>query len=122
MDDVYERVYQFEGFVLDMTRRSLCAAELDVELRPKSFDVLCCLVERAGRVVTKDTLFQAVWPGVSVTDESIVARQPQPGIGMRPTHAIAVGHRRDRGARLQRLRRSAAYPPPASDAVARPSR
>ncbi|HEY7552751.1 MAG TPA: tetratricopeptide repeat protein [Hyphomicrobiaceae bacterium] len=71
MDAVYERVYEFEGFILDMTRRTLCAAERGVELRPKSFDVLCCLVEHAGRLVTKDALFQAVWPGVSVTDESI---------------------------------------------------
>jgi adenylate cyclase len=42
-----------------------------VELRPKSFEVLCYLVENAGRIVTKDELIKAVWPDVVVTEESL---------------------------------------------------
>ena len=30
------------------------------------------LVENPGRLVTKDELMQAVWPGVAVTDDSLV--------------------------------------------------
>jgi formylglycine-generating enzyme required for sulfatase activity/DNA-binding winged helix-turn-helix (wHTH) protein len=71
MDAVYDRVYRFEGFTLDMTRRTLDTAERKVELRPKSFDVLCCLVEHAGQLVTKDRLFETVWPGATVSDESV---------------------------------------------------
>ena len=40
-------------------------------MRPKSFEVLRYLVEHAGRVVTKDELVKAVWPTVTVGDESL---------------------------------------------------
>ena len=42
-----------------------------MELRPKSFAVLKYLVENAGRLVAKDELINAIWPSVSVTDESL---------------------------------------------------
>jgi len=41
-------------------------------LRPQSFAVLRYLAENANRLVTKDELIQAVWPGIAVTDDSIV--------------------------------------------------
>ncbi|MBI2360624.1 MAG: AAA family ATPase [Deltaproteobacteria bacterium] len=37
-------------------------------MRPKTFQVLRCLVEQQGRVVSKQALLQAVWPGVHVSD------------------------------------------------------
>jgi adenylate cyclase len=40
-------------------------------LRPKSFEVLCYLVENAGRLVPKEELIKAIWRNVSVTDESL---------------------------------------------------
>ena len=43
-----------------------------VDLRPQAFAVLRYLAEHAGRVVTKDELMQAVWPGIAVTDDSLV--------------------------------------------------
>ena len=43
----------------------------EVGLRPKSFEVLRYLVEHAGEVVSKDDLINAVWPDVTVTDESV---------------------------------------------------
>jgi adenylate cyclase len=42
-----------------------------VHLRPKSFDVLRYLVERSDRVATKDALMEALWPGVTVTEQSL---------------------------------------------------
>ena len=42
-----------------------------IELRPKAFDTLLALVERAGRVVTKDKLVATVWPGVIVNDDAL---------------------------------------------------
>jgi adenylate cyclase len=71
MDEITRRPLRFEGHVLDATRRSLWAGGREVELRPKSFDVLQYLVENAGRLVTKDEIMQAVWPDVTVTDESL---------------------------------------------------
>jgi TolB-like protein/DNA-binding winged helix-turn-helix (wHTH) protein len=62
---------QFQGFTLDRMRCCLWAGEREIGLRPKSFDVLCLLVERHGQLVTKDEIFQAVWPNVTVTDDSL---------------------------------------------------
>jgi hypothetical protein len=47
-DETGDRVYAFEGFTLNATCRTLKADNCDLDLRPKSFDVLCCLLERAG--------------------------------------------------------------------------
>jgi len=71
MAAVAQKVFRFEGFTLDLTRRSLRAGDRVVELRPKSFDVLAYLVERAGRPAGKDEIIQAVWPDVTVTEESL---------------------------------------------------
>ena len=41
-------------------------------LRPQTFAVLRHLIANAGRLVTKDELQNAVWPGIVVTDDSLV--------------------------------------------------
>jgi adenylate cyclase len=65
------KVYRFETFTIDPVQRLLRRGDRDIELRPKSFDVLCCLLANSGRVVGKDELLEAVWPDVTVTDESL---------------------------------------------------
>src|SRR5262245_36087500 len=62
-------MFQFEGYTLDVARSSLRTADREVELRPKSFDVLCYLVANAGRLVTKEELIATVWPDVIVSDQ-----------------------------------------------------
>ena len=42
-----------------------------VPLPPKAFDLLVVLVERAGRLVTKDELLKAVWPGTFVEEANL---------------------------------------------------
>jgi DNA-binding winged helix-turn-helix (wHTH) protein len=49
----------------------VAAADRDVQLRPKAFEVLRYLVENADRLVTKEELIQAIWPNVIVTDEAL---------------------------------------------------
>ena len=44
---------------------------VEAALRPKSLDLLFALARRAGRVVSRDELFDAVWPDVTVTEDSI---------------------------------------------------
>src|SRR5262245_42684774 len=63
--------YRFGEFVLNLDRGRLQKAGADLALRPKSFDVLRYLVERAGRLATKDELVSAVWPDVIVSDDSL---------------------------------------------------
>jgi DNA-binding winged helix-turn-helix (wHTH) protein/tetratricopeptide (TPR) repeat protein len=66
-----ESSLQFEGFTLDVNRLRLTGPSGRVDLRRKSFDVLRYLAEHAGRVVGKDDLMHAVWPDVTVSDESL---------------------------------------------------
>ena len=63
---------QFERYVLDLDRGCLLRDDSEIALRPKTFATLCYLVENGGRLVSKDELFAAVWPNVSVTDDALV--------------------------------------------------
>lgn len=66
-----ERTFCFERYTLDLKRGCLRADDREIELRPKSFEVLCYLVENAGRLVSKAELIKAIWPNIAVTDESL---------------------------------------------------
>src|SRR5262245_14581372 len=63
--------FQFGSFALDLDRLCVFGPGGRAELRPKSFEVLRYLVEHEGRVVGKEELIKAVWPNVTVTDESL---------------------------------------------------
>src|SRR5258707_8765246 len=63
--------FRFESFTLDGERLCLHGPSGQADLRRKSFDVLRYLVEHASRVVTKEELIKAVWPDVTVSDESL---------------------------------------------------
>jgi DNA-binding winged helix-turn-helix (wHTH) protein len=59
-------------FRLDPARRILLdAAGCRVELRPKTFDVLHLLLQRADRLVTREELLDLVWGEIHVTDDSV---------------------------------------------------
>jgi adenylate cyclase len=59
------------SLTLDLAQQRLLGPSGEIRLRPKSFEVLRYLAERAGNTVTKDELMAAVWPGVTVTEESL---------------------------------------------------
>ena len=70
--DAAAAVYRFAGFTLDLARGSLLAADgAEIALRPKSLALLRHLVEHPGRLVDRDELMRAVWPGVFVTEDSV---------------------------------------------------
>lgn len=62
---------EFESFTLDLDRLCLLGPSGPADLRRKSFEVLRYLVEHAGRVVTKQEMLDALWPDVTVGDESL---------------------------------------------------
>ncbi len=65
-------IYRFDGFTLDLDRGVLLSSAGDeLSLRRKSFDLLCTLVANAGRLLDRDTLNQAIWSDVIVTDDAI---------------------------------------------------
>jgi TolB-like protein/DNA-binding winged helix-turn-helix (wHTH) protein/tetratricopeptide (TPR) repeat protein len=71
MQTAGQKPYSFAGYTLDLRQRYLRSEDREIELRPKSFALLCYLVENAGRLVPKDELVKELWPNVIVTDESL---------------------------------------------------
>jgi adenylate cyclase len=65
------RVFEFGGFTLDLVRGCLLAGDRQIDVRPKSFDVLHYLLQNPGRLVSKDELVNAVWPNTFVTDDAL---------------------------------------------------
>jgi DNA-binding winged helix-turn-helix (wHTH) protein/tetratricopeptide (TPR) repeat protein len=64
--------FSFGEFTLNTRERQLLGDGRTVAVPPKAFDVLAFLVGRAGRLVSKQDLLDAVWPGASV-EEGILA-------------------------------------------------
>jgi adenylate cyclase len=62
---------EFEGFILDLSRGCLRHADGEIELRPKSFELLRTFVENPGRLLGKEELLSVVWPNVTVTEEAL---------------------------------------------------
>jgi predicted ATPase/DNA-binding winged helix-turn-helix (wHTH) protein len=63
--------FAFEEFRLDPANALLWRGSDRVALPPKPFEVLCCLVKRAGELVTKDELLDAVWPNLHLSESSL---------------------------------------------------
>jgi DNA-binding winged helix-turn-helix (wHTH) protein len=72
MDAIPHGILQFDGFAVDLNRRCVRLGDREIELRPKSFQVLQFLAANAGRLVSKNELFEAVWSNVTVSDDSLV--------------------------------------------------
>ncbi|HEY7495597.1 MAG TPA: AAA family ATPase, partial [Candidatus Tectomicrobia bacterium] len=62
------RQWLFAPFRLDLDNACLWRGTQTVALKPKTFAVLQYLVEHAGRLVTKEEFFNAVWPNTAVGD------------------------------------------------------
>jgi len=58
----------FPPFRLDLANERLWRLAQPLPLRPKTFAVLRCLVEHPGQLLTKEALFEAVWPETVVSD------------------------------------------------------
>ena len=58
----------FGEYQLDRPSRELCKSGQRVRLQDKPYQVLSLLLERAGEVVTRDELRQALWPSSVYVD------------------------------------------------------
>jgi DNA-binding winged helix-turn-helix (wHTH) protein/thioredoxin-like negative regulator of GroEL len=100
-------LYRFDVFELDTFARVLKRNNAIVSLTPKDLDVLGYLALNSGRVVTKEELFQAVWPNAFVEENNLnqhisalrkaLADKPGcivtiPGRGYQFTAAVQVVH------------------------------
>ena len=73
MDYGFNCLYKFGAFCLDPAQRRLTLNGEPVHVAPKAFDVLLVLVQRAGNLVDKSELMQAVWPGLFVEEGNVTA-------------------------------------------------
>jgi DNA-binding winged helix-turn-helix (wHTH) protein/tetratricopeptide (TPR) repeat protein len=64
--------WQFGNAVLDGGSLELRVGGEQVSLEPKPLELLLCLLQHPGEVVTKDELLDAVWPGRVVTEGVLV--------------------------------------------------
>ena len=65
-------VYVFEGFRLDAQRRVLFGSDgQPIALTPRVLDTLLYFVERAGQLLTKEELLEALWPNVVVEEHNL---------------------------------------------------
>jgi DNA-binding winged helix-turn-helix (wHTH) protein/tetratricopeptide (TPR) repeat protein len=64
-------MFVFGSFRFDVANASLKRGKQSILLTPKALNVLHYLVEHAGQLVTKDDLWRAVWPRISVTDATL---------------------------------------------------
>ncbi|RWB25959.1 MAG: transcriptional regulator [Mesorhizobium sp.] len=63
--------FAFGDFLLIPEERLLLRGGEPVALTAKAFDLLVVLVRRAGHLVTKDELFDEVWPGTFVQETNL---------------------------------------------------
>jgi DNA-binding winged helix-turn-helix (wHTH) protein len=61
--------YQFGTFVFDPTQARLLRGGAEVPLQPKLHEALHYFLQRAGQLVTRDELLEALWPGLDVNEE-----------------------------------------------------
>lgn len=112
-------IHRFARFEIDENTREVRIGARVLPLQPRVFDLLVYLARHRDRVVPKDELLDAVWPGVIVTDASLqravsLARGALAGAGAGDsirTHAR-------QGYRLCAEPADAEAPPPAATAPA----
>jgi TolB-like protein len=85
--------YRFGGLTLEAGRFSLAGDDGERALAPASFRVLEHLVRNRHRVVTKEELLEAGWPGVAVTPNSLAQciRQLREALGSDDAIETAYG-------------------------------
>lgn len=62
---------RFGGFTLDVEAGALSGPDGSVSLRPKAQALLAHLIRNAGRALAKDEIFDTVWAGVIVSEDTI---------------------------------------------------
>src|SRR5262245_56685053 len=71
MNQPRHQCYEFGPFRLEAQERLLLRDGATISLTPKAFDLLLALVERHGRLVDKEELFETVWPDTIVEESNL---------------------------------------------------
>lgn len=120
-------IFRFAGVTLDGERGCLRGRDgAEVPIAPKPLDLLMVLARNAGRMVSKEALLDAVWPGVNVTESSLfqAVREARRAIGDERAELLRSVPRR--GYRLDAIVEAGPFPdgpptPMGAEAPARPA-
>lgn len=90
---------RFGSFRLDRRARRLWSGSEEVLLTPKAMEVLLFLLDRAGTVVKREELLEAVWPETYVDDHalSVQIREIRKALGDQPGKPKYIETRHRRG-------------------------
>ncbi len=66
-----ETLFSFGPFRLDLAKRKLFRATIEVPLKSRAFDVLAVLAAAHGEEVSKDVILEQVWPGTVVEENNL---------------------------------------------------
>ena len=68
---VPDKIYRFADFSISRAQQILLKGSERIPISTKLYHLLLALVENAGRVLSKDELIDAAWPGQIVTDGTL---------------------------------------------------
>lgn len=66
-----DQLFSFGPYRVDPARGQLWRSTQAVKITPKAMAVLCVFLTRPGQVVTKEEIFQTVWPQTVVSDAAL---------------------------------------------------
>jgi Tol biopolymer transport system component/DNA-binding winged helix-turn-helix (wHTH) protein len=66
-----QHLYKFDSFIVDVNERVLFRDGQTVPLTPKVFETLLLLVKNHGSIVTKEMMFDTLWPNVFVEESNV---------------------------------------------------
>jgi Tol biopolymer transport system component/DNA-binding winged helix-turn-helix (wHTH) protein len=81
-------IYEFDEFHLEPDQRKLLRAGQIVPLHGKAFEMLLVLIRNRGRLLTKDELFELVWPDQIVEESNLTVNMSaiRRALGERASH------------------------------------
>ena len=82
----------FGAYIFDRKNAILSFNGNTIPLTPKAFAVLGMLFDSAGNLVTKEALFEAIWPNLVVTEAALTVciREIRKALGDAPNHPIYI--------------------------------
>jgi pimeloyl-ACP methyl ester carboxylesterase/DNA-binding winged helix-turn-helix (wHTH) protein len=99
---LHDVVLTFSGFQLDTVERRLFLASKEILLPPKTFDLLLLLASNSGKILSRESIYQVLWPDVFVDDHalSVQIAELRKALGDSPKNPTLIETRPRRGYRF----------------------
>lgn len=99
---LHDVVLSFAGFQLDTVERRLFLASQEILLPPKTFDLLHLFASNSGKILSRESIYQVLWPDVFVDDHalSVQIAELRKALGDSPKNPKLIETRPRRGYRF----------------------